>query len=290
MKNFTIKKESFGANEETILENMSQKPSPPIVLSIAGSDSSGGAGIQADIKTISALGGYAATVITALTAQNTLGVSLLEPVSPKMVEQQAPAVFQDLHISAVKIGMVYHSSVSDTITDLLSYYHPQWVVCDPVMISTSGARLIQDETLERLEQNLFPISSLITPNLYEASMLTRQEITDTDDMRWAAKTLFDKYGCPILIKGGHLNSHAMCDILYDGTQWNAFSSSKISSPNLHGTGCTLSSAIATLLAFGQPLPLAIRLAKKYVTEAIIAASTMSIGKGNGPLWHFYQRR
>lgn len=259
---------------------------PPVVLTVAGSDSSGGAGIQADIKTISALGGYAASVITALTAQNTQGVSLIEPVSQQMLKKQMEAVFDDLEVAAVKIGMIYDAESAHIVADILRRYRPKTIVCDPVMISTSGSRLMQNETIEVVEKELFPQSRLITPNLHEASMLARCKINHIKDMYDAALNLSEKYGCGVLIKGGHLDGHTMCDVLYDGASFHEFASRKVESRNLHGTGCTLSSAIATRMAHGDTMQSSIESAKHYVTEAIAAASPMDIGKGNGPLWHF----
>ena len=260
---------------------------PPVVLTIAGSDSSGGAGIQADIKTISALGGYAASVITALTAQNTQGVTLIEPVSQQMLKKQMEAVFDDLEVAAVKIGMVYDATSAHIVAETLRRYRPKTIVCDPVMISTSGSLLMQEETIEVVEKELFPQSNLITPNLHEASMLARCKIKHIKDMYDTASNLSEKYGCGVLIKGGHLDGNTMCDVLYDGESFHEFVSRKIDSRNLHGTGCTLSSAIATRIAHGDTMQSSIESAKRYVTEAIGAASPMNIGKGNGPLWHFF---
>lgn len=259
---------------------------PPIVLSIAGSDSSGGAGIQADIKTISALGGYAATAITALTAQNTQGVRRIEPVSDEMLRQQIACVFDDLAVDAVKIGMIHNNGASHTIAEQLHHYAPKKIVCDPVMISTSGAQLMEQDTIASVVRSIFPKSTLITPNLHEASMLIRRSINGLNEMRKAAKILSDAYGCSVLIKGGHLDGDTMCDILCDEGTLYEYASPRIISNNLHGTGCTLSSAIATQLAHGDPLATAIEHAKAYVTDAIAAAASMQIGGGHGPLWHF----
>lgn len=262
---------------------------PPVVLTIAGSDSSGGAGIQADIKTISALGAFAASAITAITAQNTLGVTGIEPVSVPLVQGQIRAVFDDLHPRAVKIGMLYDSQTTKAVATVLRDENPQFIVCDPVMIATSGSRLMKEETVTIVEKELFPLSTIITPNLHEASMLMRREILDVPDMRFAARELSGRYGCGVLIKGGHLSGDAMCDVLYYNGQVHDFVSPRVESTNLHGTGCTLSSAIATRLALGDDVLSAINAAKQYISGAIAAAAQMSIGRGNGPLWHFYER-
>ena len=219
---------------------------PPIILSIAGSDCSGGAGIQADIKTISALGGYAASVITAVTAQNTLGVQSVYPIPVDMVKAQITSVMDDLRPDAVKIGMVYDAGIVTTIVDCLQTYTPECIVYDPVMISTSGRRLMTEETIQVIKTELFPLCTLITPNLNEASLLWGQTITGTVEMRQAAQELSCRYNTAILVKGGHLEGNDMCDVLYC-RQPSAgadvlpsgcilYSNPKIESRNLHGTG------------------------------------------------------
>ena len=269
---------------------------PPIILSIAGSDCSGGAGIQADIKTISALGGYAASVITAVTAQNTLGVQSVYPIPADMVKAQITSVMDDLRPDAVKIGMVHDAGIVTTIVDCLQTYTPECIVYDPVMISTSGRRLMTEETIQVIKTELFPLCTLITPNLNEASLLWGQTITGTVEMRQAAQELSCRYNTAILVKGGHLEDNDMCDVLYC-RQPSAgadvlpsgcilYSNPKIESRNLHGTGCTLSSAIATFLAGGSKLDEAVCKAKEYISIAINQGKDMDIGHGNGPLWHF----
>ena len=261
---------------------------PTIVLTIAGSDSSGGAGIQADIKAISAMGSYAASVITSVTAQNTLGVQAIHPIPSDMVHQQIESVMDDLHPEAIKIGMVCDKDIALTISKNIHKYQPRWVVYDPVMVSTSGHKLMTDDTINIIRQKLIPQATLITPNLHEAKILLGNSLKDEDEMKKGAELLGKTYKCSVLIKGGHLENDEMCDILYDATEERCFRyhAPKIESHNLHGTGCTLSSAIATKLSQGHPLKEAIALAKDYVTKAINASKNMHIGNGHGPLWHF----
>lgn len=261
---------------------------PPIILSIAGSDCSGGAGIQADIKTISALGGYAASVITAITVQNTLGVQAVHPLPAGIVRAQIEAVLDDLHPKAIKIGMVHNADLVHVIADCISTYHPEFVVYDPVMISTSGRRLMTEETIQTIKEKLFPLCTLLTPNLSEASLLYGCPISTTTEMEQAAQELSHLYHTSILIKGGHLEGNEMCDILCNqaSTACTLYAHPKIDSHNLHGTGCTLSSAIATYLAYNNCLEKAVSLAKAYINTAISNGKNLQIGNGNGPLWHF----
>ena len=261
---------------------------PAIVLTIAGSDSSGGAGIQADIKAISALGGYAASVITSVTAQNTLGVQGIHPIPTNMVRQQIESVMDDLHPEAIKIGMVCDKDIALTIAGCIRNYRPKWVVYDPVMVSTSGHKLMTDDTIEVIKKELIPLATLITPNLHEARILSGFDVKREGEMGNCADALGQSCGCSVLVKGGHLEDGEMCDVLYDAGEQRCFRyhAPKIESHNLHGTGCTLSSAIATKLSQGHSLKEAIALAKDYVTKAIDAAKDMKIGHGHGPLWHF----
>ncbi len=260
----------------------------PIILSIAGSDPSGGAGIQADIKTISALGGYAAAAITALTVQNTLGVQAVYATDRQIVKQQITAVMDDLTVDAVKIGMVHDASIADAIAKCLTDYPHGAVVYDPVMVSTNGHKLMTEETVQTICDRLLPLCTLITPNLYEARLLTGNSDMHTPQaMADAARKLAETYETAFLIKGGHLEGNQMCDILYDGKALTFFNQDKVESKNLHGTGCTLSSAIATWLGYGADLTDAVSLAKQYITQAISEGSTLSIGHGNGPLWHTF---
>lgn len=259
----------------------------PVILSIAGSDCSGGAGIQADIKTISALGGYAATAITAVTVQNTLGVSNVLAMSPEIVREQIVAVMEDLQPVAIKIGMVNDIRIVRVIAECLRKYAPEYVVYDPVMVSTSGRKLMTDDAIEEIKKTLLPLVTLATPNLDEAAVLTGKKIQNIQDMQLAAKRLTDEYQTGFLIKGGHLEGDRMCDLLHTSDYiYHIYEEEKVETDNLHGTGCTLSSAIATYLAKGCPMREAIHQAKAYITQAIIAGKDLHIGHGNGPLWHF----
>ena len=259
---------------------------PSIIFSIAGSDPSGGAGIQADIKTISALGGYAAAAITAITSQNTLGVQGVYPLPQEVVASQIRSVMEDLHPAALKIGMVHNEAIVAAIADAIVLYRPTYVVYDPVMISTSGRRLMAEATIQAIESQLFPRCTLITPNLHEASLLLGYPLTTPEEMAQGGELLAQRYGCWVLVKGGHLVGNEMCDLLCNATEVHRYTSAKCPSHNLHGTGCTLSSAIATLLAQGQPIHQAVAQAKAYITQAIEHGASLHIGQGNGPLWHF----
>lgn len=259
------------------------------VLSIAGSDPSGGAGIQADIKTVTALGGYAATAITALTIQNTEGVRGVFPVPAATVAEQIAAVMDDIEPQAVKIGMVNDAAIVHAIAATIRKYAPRHVVFDPVMVSTSGHRLIEDKVTEVLEDELIPLATIITPNMSEAEVLWRQPIGSVGRMETAAAELAARYGTSVLVKGGHLSGDMMCDVLCHEGGIHRFAAARIATRNLHGTGCTLSSAIATLLAQGRSMREAVGEAKRYVGEAIEAGSRMAIGHGNGPLWHAADR-
>ena len=260
----------------------------PTVLTIAGSDSSGGAGIQADLKTIAALGAYGASAITALTAQNTRGVSAIHPVPPEFLKAQLEAVFEDLTVDAVKIGMVNTVEVALVIADILDRFKPGFVIFDPVMVSTSGSKLIQDETIEVLWRELFPRVDLITPNLNEAEILINRKIDSVDLMKEAAEAMVHK-GCrAVLLKGGHLVAPTLFDLLArKGEDTLTFESAHIDSLNVHGTGCTLSSAIATFVALGNSLPEAVIFAKEYISNAIIAGKDIQTGQGPGPLNHSF---
>ena len=256
-------------------------------LSIAGSDSSGGAGIQADIKTMTMNGVYAMTAITALTAQNTCGVRGIVETSPDFLGQQLDAVFEDIFPDAVKIGMVSSTALIEVIAEKLKFYGAKNVVVDPVMVATSGARLIEDGALDALKRKLLPLATVITPNIPEAEILTESSIKDALGMGQAARSLSEKYGCSTLVKGGHSINEAN-DVLFTiGTSkeiW--FQGERISNPNTHGTGCTLSSAIAANLAKGMELEEAIENAKAYLSAAL--AAMLDLGKGSGPLAHNYK--
>lgn len=252
------------------------------VLTIAGSDCSGGAGIQADLKTIMAHGAYGMSVVTALTAQNTTGVFALEPVKPEMIAAQLDAVFTDIVPLAVKIGMILEEAAVQVISDRLSGYHAKNIVIDPVLVSTSGTGLMSERALCAAQKLLFGLASVLTPNIPEAERLAGIEVGDFEAMQRAAVIISDTYGCAVLCKGGHLPD-AADDLLYDGGQFYRMRSQRIENPNTHGTGCTLSSAIACCLAQGRTLQDSVRSAKAYVTHAIAAG--LDLGKGNGPLYH-----
>ncbi len=257
----------------------------PSVLTIAGSDSSGGAGIQADLKTIAAFGLYGSSVITALTAQNTTGVYLTEAVSRNMLKAQLDAVLSDIPPQSVKIGMVGTSSAIEIIAKKLLNYPKVPVVTDPVMISTSGRRLLDENAVHSLTDKLFPISFLITPNIPEAEVLLstkKEEIHTAEDMEEAAFQLSQKFHTSVLLKGGH-RAEGADDVLSHNGSNTWFPGTRLSNPNTHGTGCTLSSAIACGLAKGMTLKMSIATAKEYLTGALSAG--LNLGKGNGPLWH-----
>ena len=253
-------------------------------LTIAGSDSSGGAGIQADIKTMMANGVYAMSVITALTAQNTMGVKAIYDVSCEFLSLQIDSVFEDIFPDAVKIGMISSAPLAETIAERLEFYGAKNIVADPVMVSTSGSALMASGAVDILTKKLFPLASLITPNIPEAQVLSKIKINSEADMERACIRMFDSYGCAVLLKGGHGIADAN-DLLYDGNDFIWFRSKKISNPNTHGTGCTLSSAIASNLAKGFSVSESVRLSKDYVTGAI--DDGLNLGRGNGPLNHGY---
>ena len=260
----------------------------PTVLTIAGSDSGGGAGIQADLKTIAALGAYGTSAITALTAQNTQGVRAIHAVPPEFLKQQLEAVFEDIEIDAVKIGMVNQIEVAYVIAEILDRFTPKFVVFDPVMVSTSGSKLIQDETVDVLWKTLFPIADLITPNLDEAQILIGRKIDSVEKMKEAAEEMIIK-GCNgVLLKGGHLIGPALFDVFAQkGKETLILETSYIESGNVHGTGCTLSSAIAAFVAKGNSLVEAVLFAKTYVSHAIEAGKNIKTGQGSGPLNHSF---
>ena len=254
-------------------------------LSIAGSDCSGGAGIQADIKAMTMNGVYAMSAITALTAQNTMGVTGIFEVPPEFLAQQLDAVFTDIPPDAVKIGMVSSSELMKVIAGKLKEYNAENIVVDPVMVSTAGSRLMKEEALQTLETELIPLAAVITPNIPEAEILAERPIQSSDDMAAAAKLIGDKFGCAVLVKGGHSANDAD-DLLYQDGNCRWFRGRRISNPNTHGTGCTLSSAIAANLAFGVKLEKAVEDAKDYVTNAL--AAMLDLGKGSGPMNHAFE--
>ena len=253
-------------------------------LSIAGSDSSGGAGIQADIKTITLNGVYAMSAITALTAQNTTGVTGIFEVTPEFLGQQIDAVFVDIPPDAVKIGMVSSSGLIHVIGSKLKEYNAKNIVVDPVMVSTAGSRLMKEEALQTLAGELIPIATVITPNIPEAEILSGMSIQNAEDMTAAAKQIGDKFGCAVLLKGGHSVSDAD-DLLYQNGNYRWFRGKRIDNPNTHGTGCTLSSAIAANLAKGFDLEKAVERAKEYISGAL--GAMLNLGRGSGPMNHAF---
>ena len=256
-------------------------------LSIAGSDSSGGAGIQADIKTMTMNGVYAMSAITALTAQNTTGVRAIQEVSPAFLKAQIDAVFEDIFPDAVKIGMVASSDLIKVIAERLRFYEPGNIVVDPVMVATSGSSLMKTDAVQTLCQELLPLAMVVTPNIPEAQILAEQEIRDKNDMLAAAKVIGDRYGCAVLLKGGHSVSDAN-DLLYVDDEFLWFYGKRIQNPNTHGTGCTLSSAIAANLAKGYGLEAAVERAKAYISGAL--AAMLDLGHGSGPMNHAFDLR
>lgn len=255
-------------------------------LTIAGSDCSGGAGIQADIKTMSANGVYAMSAITALTAQNTTGVSDILEVPPTFLANQLDAIFTDIFPDAVKIGMVSSAPLIEVIAEKLQQYGAKHIVVDPVMGATSGADLIKASAVSILKQKLLPLAHLVTPNIPEAEVLSGQPIHSEDDMVRAAKVIHETYGCAVLLKGGH-RTHNANDLLYGSGNMQWFFGERINNPNTHGTGCTLSSAIASNLAKGHDLPAAVQMAKEYISGALSAM--LDLGKGSGPLNHYFHQ-
>ena len=253
-------------------------------LTIAGSDCSGGAGIQADLKTMTMNGVYAMSVITALTAQNTTGVRAIQESTPEFVKQQIDAVFEDIYPDAVKIGMVSSSELIRAIAERLRFYNAKNVVVDPVMVATSGSSLMANDAVETMVSELFPIASLVTPNVPEAQVLSGLTVETKEDMVAAAKKIGDTYHCAVLLKGGHSVNDAN-DLLYADGEAVWFEGKRIDNPNTHGTGCTLSSAIASNLAKGFTLTESVQRAKDYISGAL--AAMLDLGQGSGPMNHAF---
>ena len=251
-------------------------------LTIAGSDCSGGAGIQADIKTMTANRVYAMSAITALTAQNTTGVTDIMEVTPKFLAEQLDSIFTDIYPDAIKTGMVSSIELIETIADKLKQYNARNIVVDPVMVATSGSRLISEDAIETLKSKLFPLATVITPNIPEAEVLSGMEIKTQEDMEKAAETICNTLGCSVLLKGGHQLNDAN-DLLYENREYHWFDGKRIDNPNTHGTGCTLSSAIASNLAKGFTLAESVKRAKGYISGALSAM--VDLGKGSGPMKH-----
>lgn len=260
------------------------------VLTIAGSDSGGGAGVQADIKAISACGAYAASAITAVTVQNTVGVKGVHPIPPEIIEGQIEAVMEDIGADAIKIGMLHSAEVVEVVCRAIDRYKPKWVVLDPVMVSTSGHRLIEQEAITLLIDELIPRASIITPNIPEAEMILGEMIENLEMMSEAVVALARKHRVNTLLKGGHMEGASLLTDLYcdaHDLSITKFSAPYINTVNTHGTGCTLSSALAAHLALGLDLIDAVGAAKSYLMEALAAGAQYSIGSGHGPVNHFY---
>ena len=253
-------------------------------LSIAGSDSCGGAGIQADIKTMTLNGVYAMSAVTALTAQNTTGVSAILEADADFLEKEINAVFEDIFPDAVKIGMVSSSALIEVIAQRLKFYQAKNIVVDPVMVATSGARLINDSAISTLKEKLLPIANIITPNIPETEVLSGMKISDKNDMEKAAVSIGEKFKCAVLVKGGHSINDAD-DILYSNGKITYFKGKRIDNPNTHGTGCTLSSAIAANLAKGYSLEKSVERAKEYISGAL--GAMLDLGRGSGPMNHAF---
>jgi len=267
------------------LENRTYKR----VLTIAGSDSGGGAGIQADLKTFSALGCYGMSVITALTAQNTIAVTAIHEVPVKMVRQQLEAVLDDIGVDAVKIGMLQTPEVISEVAAVIRHYELEKIVVDPVMVAKSGDKLLRDDAVESLKYDLLPLAMVITPNLPEAAVLTGESVKSPAEMEKAGRVLIENGTRAVLIKGGHSDDLMSADCLIqpgESPEW--FNSKRIKTTNTHGTGCTLSSAITSFLARDLHVREAIALAKEYISSAIQAGADYSLGGGHGPVHHFYK--
>ncbi len=261
----------------------------PIVLTIAGSDSGGGAGIQADIKAISATGGFACTAITAITSQNTLGVSGIFPIPLDHISSQLDAVFTDLNVIAVKVGMLADSDIIKLVTEKIKQYNPKYLVVDPVMVATSGDLLLEESAITTLKTELLPLANIITPNLPEGAALVGSSIPTTQSEMNSMVAELRKLGCySVLLKGGHLehdkNSN---DLLIFSDFIEILSAKRVKTKNTHGTGCTLSSAIASYLAQGNDMITAVAFAKSYISQAIKYSDELSIGQGHGPVHHFF---
>lgn len=277
-------KPSLAAAELALIFNRKKGCPRGSVLTIAGSDSGGGAGIQADLKTITLLGSYGASVITALTAQNTLGVTGIHPVPAAFVAEQIDAVLADIPVDIVKTGMLFSAEIIRTVAERLLFFRQKMLIVDPVMIAKGGADLIDHEAVAVMKEQLLPMTYLLTPNIPEAEALSGIRIATVEGMQEAAQLLHELGARNILIKGGHSCGEESVDLLYDGRSFTRFAAPRIDSVNTHGTGCTLSSAIATFLAQGKPLPEAVRKAKAFITMAIRLAEPL--GNGHGPVNHF----
>lgn len=260
------------------------------VLTIAGSDSGGGAGIQADLKTISACGCFGTSALTAITAQNTLGVTDIHAIPVTTIEAQIRAVLDDIGTDAVKLGMLHSVEVIECVARLLGEYNISNIVLDPVMVATSGDKLIQDEAISALQEMVFPLARLITPNIPEAEIISGREIADEAQLEETAAQLARQFSLSVLAKGGHLENDLLVDILYDYemSDLHRFTNQKVTTINTHGTGCTLSSALASFLAQGLSLTDATDRAIGYISIAIKAGAAYRLGEGHGPVHHFHE--
>ncbi len=267
---------------------------PPVCMTIAGSDSGAGAGIQADLKTFASLGGYGVSVITALTAQNTSQVAGIFPVAADFVSLQMETLFEDFQVDVIKIGMLYQAEIVTAVQHSLKSFPGKWILLDPIFYSSSGMPLLSDDAWQTMIEKLFPMVTLLTPNLAEASLLAEAKLVSRKDIEQAGKTIIEMGPQAVLIKGGHATGNQCSDCLMARTKngeltINWFSQEKITTNNTHGTGCTLSAAIATYLATGHSLVDAIQQGKNYLTQALLAGKGWKIGRGNGPLSHFFNR-
>ncbi|MBP3760241.1 MAG: bifunctional hydroxymethylpyrimidine kinase/phosphomethylpyrimidine kinase [Ruminococcus sp.] len=253
-------------------------------LTIAGSDSCGGAGIQADIKTMTAHGIYAMSAVTALTAQNTVGVSDIMEASPEFLAAQLDSIFTDIFPDAVKTGMVSSCGLIEVIAEKLKFYKAKNIVIDPVMVATSGSALLKEDAVESLKKNLIPLAAVITPNIPETEVLTGDKVNSPDDMEKSAQKIYNLFGCAVLVKGGH-NLNDANDCLFDGKEIKWFSGKRIDNPNTHGTGCTLSSAIASNLAKGYNISESVERAKDYISGCL--GAMLDLGRGSGPMNHLF---
>ena len=259
------------------------------VLTIAGSDSGGGAGIQADIKTISAMGCYAASAITAITVQNTVGVRAVHPIPINILEGQIDAVLSDIGADAIKIGMLHSAEVVNLVADKIEQYEIKHVVLDPVMVSTSGFKLVEEDAVDVIKKRLLPLARVITPNIPEAEILAGCKITDEQDFDKMTRKLSANNGVSVLLKAGHLDGDFLVDYFYNAEDDTMvlLPSKRVWTPNTHGTGCTLSSAFAASLARGEELTVAAKSAKRFIEQAIISGAEYEIGTGHGPVNHFF---
>lgn len=267
-------------------------PSPPKVVSIAGIDPSGGAGVLADVKAISALGAYACGVVAALTAQNTRAVTGIWPVPPEFVAQQIDTLFADVAIDAVKVGMLGEAAVIERVAERLAHWRPRHRVIDPVMVAKSGDALLAASAVEALRSHLLPLATVITPNLPEAAVLLGEPaVTRVEDMPLVAARLWRlvgaREGSYVLLKGGHLPGERCTDVLFDGVRVVELTAPRIATRNTHGTGCTLSAALAALLPRSPDVPTAVHRAKAYLNEALVRADELGVGSGHGPVHHFH---